>query len=147
MRGTPAGLVLGAGFLAIGFLAVLPASTETPGETTETSVPEPLQIPDAARNRPNPVPRTPEAVERGKVYFSSQCAMCHGTDGSGKGDLVGRLKLELPDFRQSEFQKRWTDGELYYVITEGHGRMKGEGDRLPDDWKWDMIHFIRSLAP
>lgn len=131
--------------------AIAFASCVSPARGDEESEPKAVAadrslIPAEVRERPNPIPPTPEAIERGKLYFSSQCTMCHGNEGDGKGDLVQRLGLVIPDFRTEEFQKGWTDGEMHYVITEGHGRMKGEGERLPEGWKWEMILYIRSLA-
>jgi hypothetical protein len=30
-------------------------------------------------------------------------------------------------------------------MTEGHGRMLGDGDRLPEDKRWDIVNYIRTL--
>lgn len=108
-------------------------------------IPKPLVIPVAEKNRKNPVPSTPESIDSGRNLFSSQCGMCHGIKGDGKGDLVERLKLKVPDFTDTEKQKRRTDGELFYILTQGHGEMPGE-TRLEPNEKWDMINYIRSLA-
>ncbi len=93
----------------------------------------------------NPVAASEESLERGKLFFSSQCTMCHGHDGKGKGDLVSRLKLEPPDFTDKAMQEAWSDGALFYVLTEGHGRMPGQGDRFKDEVKWDLINYVRSF--
>ncbi len=44
-------------------------------------------------------------------------------------------------------QKKRTDGELFYILVHGHGGMPGQGKRLRPESKWDLINFIRSLAP
>lgn len=103
-------------------------------------------IPAEAAQRKNPIRATAEAVENGGLVFSSQCTMCHGTTGKADGSLVARLKLTIPDFTDPTVRERRTDGELFYILTEGHGRMPGEGKRLSDETKWNMIHFIRSLS-
>ncbi len=36
-------------------------------------------------------------IDVGKAEFQSSCAACHGTDGKGKGPLVGVLKSAAPD--------------------------------------------------
>ena len=110
-------------------------------------LPEPLVIPPQERDRPNPVRRTRQSVQKGQRLFASQCAMCHGSKGDGKGDLALLDKLPTPDFTTLEQQKKRTDGALFYIITTGHGAMPGQGDRLRPDQKWNMINFIRSLAP
>jgi len=133
-------------------LAVISVATTAPwaqtGKTTEATE-EPTDtaaIPETARNRPNPRPATPESVAAGGRTFSSQCTMCHGASGDGSGDLVARLKLEMPDFTDRSQRKARTDGELFYILTHGNGRMRGEGNRLSDDVKWDIVNYVRSLG-
>ena len=72
--------------------------------------------------------------------------MCHGSRGDGKGELVGRLKLEVPDFTDPETRKKRTDGELFFILTDGHGEMPGEGARLTPEWRWDLVNYIRTLS-
>jgi mono/diheme cytochrome c family protein len=102
-------------------------------------------IPEAERNRPNPVAATPESIESGKSLYSSQCAMCHGVAGDGKGELAGTLNLKVPDFTSTSAMKKRTDGELHYILTRGHGEMPAE-TRMGEKELWDMINYVRSLA-
>ena len=40
-----------------------------------------------------------------------------------------------------------TDGELFYVITNGRGKMVGgEGDRTKDDIRWNLVNLVRSFG-
>jgi hypothetical protein len=39
-----------------------------------------------------------------------------------------------------------TDGELFFIITEGKGKMMGESDRQPEQMRWNLVNFVRSLA-
>jgi len=78
--------------------------------------------------------------------YTSQCAMCHGTAGDGKGDLAEDMKLKLMDYRDPEGLKGFTDGDLFYILTHGKGQMPDEGDRLTVTQKWNLINYIRSLA-
>ncbi len=103
-----------------------------------------IVIPAAERNRTNPVPAVPEAIESGHNLFMSQCSMCHGAKGDGKGNLAQSLKLKIPDFTDPREQARRTDGELFYILTHGHAEMPPE-KRLADQQKWEMIRFIRTL--
>ncbi len=105
-----------------------------------------LEIPAKEKNRMNPVKPTPENLERGLELFSSQCAMCHGPRGAGDGELAQQLKMPVLDFTDPECQKKRTDGELFYIITTGHGRMPADGERLSNEWRWCMVHAIRSMA-
>ena len=117
---------------------------------TEKAVPKastPASVPAAEKARQNPVPAVPEAIELGKILFKSQCGMCHGATGDGRGDLVGRLGLKMPNFTDPQQQGKRTDGEYFYIITRGHGQMPGEGDRLPPQQKWEIIRYIWTLVP
>jgi mono/diheme cytochrome c family protein len=105
----------------------------------------PLKIPDKEKQRPNPVAPTPDSLGQGQDLFQTQCAMCHGPTGDGKGDLVKRLGLKVPDYTDPKVQRSRTDGELRYILTVGHGQMPGEGERMPEDWKWHLVNYMRSL--
>ncbi|MDX1389672.1 MAG: cytochrome c [Acidobacteriota bacterium] len=105
----------------------------------------PSEIPEAEKNRKNPVETTPESIERGQTLFWSQCAMCHGEKGDGKGELAERYDFVVVDFTDAALQKKRTDGELFYLLTVGKDHMPGEGERMPDAWKWDLVNYIRTL--
>jgi mono/diheme cytochrome c family protein len=115
-----------------------PAATDGP--------PKPLAIPESEKKKVNPVPNVPEAIAAGKATFVSQCAMCHGPAGDGKGDLAAGMKMKIPNFATAAWQSGRTDGEIFYMITAGHGDMPGE-KRLPDQSKWEIVRFIRTLVP
>jgi len=106
----------------------------------------PAEIPAEAKAVKNPREATPQSIAGGKQIFSSQCAMCHGATGDGKGALASRFNYNMPDFTSAEAQSNWTDGELFYVLTNGHGKMKGEGDRLGPEIRWDLVNYVRTLG-
>jgi hypothetical protein len=39
-----------------------------------------------------------------------------------------------------------TDGELFYIITKGKGKMMGEGNRAPETMRWNLVNFVRSFS-
>jgi len=94
----------------------------------------------------NPVPSSPESLARGKKQYGYDCAMCHGKDGSGKGDVAADLKLKMNDETNPDLLKDHSDGELFYTIKQGKDRMPPEGDRVKDETIWDMVNYIRSFA-
>lgn len=140
------------GFLVLALLgarAFAPAAPEAKPQE-EKAPPEaakPLEIPEEEKARKNPIPASPESVEAGRKLYRSQCAFCHGEKGDGQGEFAQELKLTVPDFTQAEQQKKRTDGEFFYLITEGHDQMPGQKARLRSDQKWHLINFIRSLPP
>lgn len=119
---------------------------EQAGPRPTVGSPKTMVVPESEKKKQNPVPNVPEAIASGKSLFSSQCAMCHGPAGDGKGDLAAGMKMKVPNFATAAWQETRTDGEVFYILTTGHGDMPGE-KRLPDQSKWEMVRFIRSLAP
>ena len=128
-------------FLVSGFLIF--TSPRSARASTGTK-PTPLVIPEEEKKRVNPLPAVPEAILAGGNLYSSQCAMCHGIEGDGKGDLAQRLKLRIPDYTDPRIQKKRTDGELFYILTQGHGEMPAE-KRLSEPNKWEIILYLRHL--
>ena len=105
-----------------------------------------FKIPPEAVKLPNPVKPTPESIAKGKKLYGFDCAMCHGKDGDGKGDLAADMKLNLLDYRSADSLKDKTDGELFYIIKNGKGDMPAEGDRAKGDEGWNLVNYVRSFA-
>jgi mono/diheme cytochrome c family protein len=116
---------------------------QTPPKTAPVA---PDVIPADAARRANPVKPTPESIEKGKKWWGYDCAMCHGKDGDGKGDIAADMKLKVTDFTDPATLKDRTDGELYHVIKNGKGDMPPEGKRMKPDGIWDLVNYVRSLA-
>jgi len=102
-------------------------------------------IPPEALKVVNPVKPTAASIAIGKKKFGYDCAMCHGVNGDGKGDLAIDMKLKMIDYRDPETLKNVTDGEMFYVIKNGNGTMPSEADRLKDEDIWNMVNYIRSI--
>jgi mono/diheme cytochrome c family protein len=102
-------------------------------------------IPVAEARRPNPVKPTPESIASGKKVFSFDCVQCHGVAGDGKGEVPKDLKI--PDLTNPATLKDFTDGALFYRIKTGHGGMPPEGNRMQTEQLWDLVNYVRSLAP
>ena len=99
------------------------------------------------RDRANPVPRSPEAVQGGLEHFADHCAVCHANDGSGTTDFGRSLFPPAPDLRAAATQAL-SDGELFFIIENGirftgmpafGTGTDGEGE------SWKLVHFIRHL--
>jgi mono/diheme cytochrome c family protein len=104
------------------------------------------KVPPEAAAKENPVKPTEESLSKGKKLYGYDCAMCHGKNGDGKGDMATDMK-NIPDFTKPDALKSRTDGELFYIIRNGKGQdMPPEGDRAKDDDVWNMVNYVRSLA-
>jgi mono/diheme cytochrome c family protein len=101
-------------------------------------------VPVTAARQPNPVKPTPESIEGGKKIYSYDCALCHGATGDGKTDVAKDMKI--PDLTDPATLKDRTDGEIFYILKNGHGDMPLEGDRVKPDQLWDLVNYARSLA-
>jgi mono/diheme cytochrome c family protein len=80
------------------------------------------------------------------MMFGIDCAMCHGANGNGKGDLVEDMHLSMKDLTDPDALKGMPDGEIFYLIKNGKGKMPGEGDRAKDDDIWNLVIYVRGLA-
>jgi mono/diheme cytochrome c family protein len=105
----------------------------------------PIPAADAAKQ--NPSKTTAEGLAEAKKLYGYHCAMCHGKTGDGKGDLAADMKLDLRDWRDSSSIAKMTDGELFFIVTNGRGKMVGgEGDRTTDQVRWNLVTLIRSFG-
>ena len=108
--------------------------------------PAPSTIPAEAAHLVNPVKATAESQTRAKKMYGYDCAMCHGENGNGKGDVVADMKLTLKDYTDPAALKDMTDGEIFYIIKNGKGQMTGEGERAKPEDIWNMVIYVRSFA-
>ena len=103
---------------------------------------EPKMTPEDAAKK-NPIAPTAESLAEARKFFGYNCAMCHGKDGDGKGDLTTDMKLELHDWRDPSSIEKMTDGELFWIISNGKGKMPGNGDRDTEKMRWNYVNLVR----
>lgn len=96
--------------------------------------------------RKNPVKSTPEGLAEARKMYRYDCLMCHGEHGDGKGEVVESMKLTMLDWRDPAVLAGKTDGELFYIITKGKGKMTGEGDRQTEKLRWNLVSLVRAMA-
>lgn len=98
-------------------------------------------------SRPNPFPATPDVIATGKkLYDGSDCTLCHGAAGDGKGPLSRDLKYNTRDWRAPAALSSFSDGELFYILNKGKGAMPGYADRDSPEHLWQMVDYLRSFA-
>jgi cytochrome c5 len=135
-------------FLLAGCFCVCAAHQNAPQESSgqsqspgEEYKPTPEDI-----ARKNPTKASPEGLAEARRAFKYDCAMCHGEHGDGKGELVESMKLTMSDWHDPAALAGKTDGELFYIITKGKGKMMGEGDRQAEKLRWNLVNLVRSIA-
>jgi mono/diheme cytochrome c family protein len=108
--------------------------------------PAEFKIPPEDAGKVNPVKPSPESVAKGKKTYVVDCALCHGDNGDGKGDLASDIK-GVVDLTNAETLKNRSDGDLLYIIKKGKGEMPPEAaDRIKGEEGWNLVNYVRSLA-
>jgi mono/diheme cytochrome c family protein len=107
--------------------------------------------PPEERARANPVPSSPEALQKGRFLYRKNCQRCHGEKGKGDG-ASGRYGIKPPeDLTSVAKQAKLTDGEIFWKVTTG---LKDGADvimpaykrEIPDDDdRWKVVRFVRTL--
>ena len=103
------------------------------------------KVPPEEAKRANPLKPDAASIAQGKKLYKFDCEMCHGPEGNGKGDLADSMQLKLRDYRTEDALKELTDGEIYYIILKGRGKMPDD-ERLKPDQVWNIVNYLRSLA-
>ena len=81
----------------------------------------------------------PDAVAAGGKLFAQHCAECHGDMAEG-----GK---KAPSLRADEVQHA-TPGALFWLLTNGVVRRgMPVWSKLPEPQRWQLVSFIKSLAP
>jgi cytochrome c6 len=92
-----------------------------------------------------PATQTPDtqtpAASDAATTFKSNCAMCHGADGTGSA--LGK-RLQVPDLHSKDVQSLSSD-DLVKVITNGKGKMPGFGSRLSSDQIQKLAAYVRTF--
>ena len=140
------GPIICAVLLAAAGIALAQQSTDKPKQA-QAAESAPAPIPADAAAKKNPVKPTAEGIAGARKLYGYHCAMCHGKDGDGKGDLSEQMKLNLRDWRDASSISKYTDGELFYIITNGRGKMEGgEGDRTKEEMRWNLVNLVHSFG-
>jgi mono/diheme cytochrome c family protein len=93
----------------------------------------------------NPLPITAALLKRGQQRFTINCSPCHGQLGDGNGITrkIGAMAVvgNLHDARMVKM----TDGELFYVITNGRNLMGAYGPNVTVEDRWAIVAYLRAL--
>jgi len=93
----------------------------------------------------NPLPITAALLKRGQQRFTINCSPCHGqlADGNGITKKINAMAVvaNLHDKRMVEM----TDGELFYVITNGRNLMGAYGPNVTVQDRWAIVAYLRAL--
>ncbi len=117
---------------------------------------EPVGIPISV---PSEVPLTAASIEKGKVLFQTNCALCHGEQGGADGPLAGPgmlmddwgepirpAHLSLPAGAPGGVKLGHDGTHLFQTIAGGiGGTPMPPFDGLKAEEVWDLVHYVQSL--
>lgn len=123
-----------AGLFAVALLSFAPKNTAK----------DPWAVPDAYKNKVNPLKGDAASVATGKALYGQHCKSCHGVKGKGDGPKASTLDTDCGDFTKDLAAQ--TDGALFYKTFEGRKDMPSYKKKIPDaDDMWAVVNYLRTL--
>jgi mono/diheme cytochrome c family protein len=97
----------------------------------------------------NPIVPSAQSIMTGQTLFNANCVPCHGPLGKGDGPLAVTLNPRPADLSYHAIPGVHTDAQLYEWITNGFpaSRMPAWKTVISDTDRWNLVNFIRTLAP
>ena len=85
-------------------------------------------------------------VLSGRVIFSTICIRCHGVEGKGNGQM--KFTPPVADLTSPKVQEK-LDARLFKSVHDGkqNTAMGAWREALTDDEIWDVLAYVRTLAP
>jgi mono/diheme cytochrome c family protein len=127
-------------------IAIKPQAHPMPFPKRSVPVPETATVHVADRDEAakliNPIPVTPESVNKGKGLFTIYCTPCHGVSGTGDG-LVGEKLVLRPFNLTSPSVQSIPDGLIFGYITFGGAVMPIYGNDLSPTERWHVVNYVR----
>ncbi len=102
------------------------------------------QAVSAMASIPNPIPADQASVNRGRIQYQINCAVCHGPSGAGNG-VVLKYGLFPPAIGgAANAAAGYTDGYIFGIMRNGRGLMPTY-NRIEESDRWDIVNYLRSL--
>ena len=92
----------------------------------------------------SPVTVDERLLARGRDRYHIYCQPCHDARGDGRGILFQRGNVPTASFHQEKILK-YTDGQIFDVITNGTGLMAGYKWPIPPEDRWAIVAHVREV--
>ncbi len=92
----------------------------------------------------NPLPITAALLARGAERYSIYCQPCHDARGSGRGIVYEWGGVPTATFHDEQ-RRGYPDGQLFDVITNGSGLMRGYRWPISPGDRWAIVSHVRWL--
>jgi mono/diheme cytochrome c family protein len=107
---------------------------------------KPWVVPPEYKALKNPLLPSESNLNAARQIYSDECAQCHGERGKGDGPEA-RTHYPLPaDLTDPKLLAGVTDGEIFYLISEGRRPMPSFRNRLTQDQRWQLVVLVRSFS-
>lgn len=104
-------------------------------------------VPFEAKQLKNPLPLDPATgAKQIRSVYLDKCSECHGETGQGNGPQAKMYDPRPSNLTDTAHLKEITDGELFYVISQGHKPMPSFRRKLTDDQRWQLVLLVRYLS-
>ena len=102
-------------------------------------------VPLQARDLQNPTLINNDTRSRGAAIYTEHCTECHDEQGRGVGEHLDYSLQSILSIPSQPGNQPLSDGELYWKITHGIGKMPSFAGVLTDEERWLMVNHIRLL--
>ena len=111
------------------------------------------RAPDDYYSRINPLTATEPHIKaatsifQGETRGGTNCALCHGRKGDGRGPLSNQYDPPPRNFACAKTIDGIADGQLFWIIRYGSpGTAMPPHPRLNDEQVWQLVLYLRRLA-
>jgi mono/diheme cytochrome c family protein len=98
---------------------------------------------DSMAGIPNPVPADARSLRNGRMYYSINCAVCHGDAGKGDGPITTTKVIFPPPLVGASAEGK-SDGYIWGIMRNGRGAMPSY-NRIEEMDRWDVVNYVRGL--
>ena len=93
-------------------------------------------------NPKSPLDSTQVDMKKGEELYGIYCAICHGTEGNGKGKLVTQEKfLGVPSYADRVVN----EASVFHVVTYGLNSMGSHANQLSQEERWLVAAYGMQL--
>jgi mono/diheme cytochrome c family protein len=92
----------------------------------------------------NPFEINSQLMARGRERFQIYCSPCHGALGDGNG-VTKKLGMAIVANLHEARLVKMSDGELFFVITNGRNQMGAYGPQVDPQDRWAIVAYLRAL--
>ncbi len=93
---------------------------------------------------PNPIPSSPQSIDRARALWKLNCEACHGVEGRGDGPVSASLRKRPKDLTRIAMPPAFPDGVVAYRIANGDDVMPAWKSVLSPEEIWDLVNYIRA---